>query len=146
MNPKTYEQMMEENARIDFMNSLLQQNPGNRGLQGTLMDQYMGMMFPEPVDYGSQLSEATQMIAAGQEMGIQELIDAGNAKLRSNPMITQYLGSDSGNAMSESEKALQNYDLEQFSSLYPTEGEDINRDVLGRNVELQGAVKSVNGV
>ncbi len=83
------ERKSRETAKL---NKLSQMNPDNANMQNMLLQQYMGMAFPEQRDPDNELNRALTMMQTGQALGVDSLTKAGESMLGSNPLTSDYFG------------------------------------------------------
>lgn len=131
-----YQKTQQMNNQINWMNEMLTQNPNNKAVQNALLEQYMGMVFPQAPDYENELNRALTLYQTGETLGIPELKDAGKNMLSGNPLTSQYFGQSATTDLTPEQKKLQDIDVESFKTKYTTEGVD-NRDILRRNTQYQ---------
>lgn len=81
-----YDRRAQMNAQVDFMNQLAQKNAGNKYIQDALLQQYMGMAFPEQEDPMQKL----EMGLGFMQSDIPALQQAGQDILSTNPLTSQY--------------------------------------------------------
>jgi hypothetical protein len=122
------------NSQVNFMNQILQQNPDNKTLQNALLEQYLGMVFPQEEDHSSALNLAMDLLDSENP----ELVSYGQ-KLLSNTMpsiMSQYGIEDTESATTPT---VDSRYLSEFLKKHPTASDetvDVAPKELVRNIGL----------
>lgn len=131
----------ELNAQIDFMNQMSQSNPDNGYLQQALMQQYIGTVFPEQLDYGNLLGYAQDLV----ESGDPDLMAQGKKTIADiTPLLYKQYGytpssATTGTTGTDNSSKVSNLlaDFAKEFSVDTPEGEVINQKELQKNRALQ---------